>query len=207
MGDAMSKWRSRFLFPALALPLLVLLASPDLAEAGKFEFEKDVRYDSSKKPAPGKALIYFVRPQNFGGAIKVKLYADGEPLGIISRSSFVFKEVEPGKHEFIGVAENAAFLEAEVEADEIYYVQVAIHMGAMKARTHFEVCYEGSEAMEELSSNWDDLRGIRTTEDGWKWYEEDKEKDQQKIDKYRDKGEEFETLTPDHGYSEPLSFK
>lgn len=192
--------------PSIAL-LLVALASAGLAEAGKFEFDKKARLDPAVKPAEGKALVYFVRPQNFGGAIKVKLYADGEPLGIISRSSFVTAEVDPGKHEFAGVAENAAFLDATVEAGKIYYVQVAIHMGAWKARTHFEVCTAGSEAMEELEGNWDDLRGIVVTEEGWEWFKDDAEDDKEKMAKYREKGEEFETLSPDHGFDEPLKFE
>jgi len=187
--------------------IVTAIGSAGLAEAGKFEFDKKARLDPSRMPAEGKALIYFVRPQNFGGAIKVKLFADGEPLGIISRSSFVPAEVDPGKHEFIGVAENAGFLEATVEAGKIYYVQVAIHMGAWKARTHFEVCKEGSEAMEELEDNWDDLRGIVVTDEGWEWFKDDAEDDKDKIAKYREKGEEFETLSPEHGYDEPLKFE
>jgi len=203
----MSLSRSRFASTLWIVPILVALASAGTAHAGKFEFDKKVRLDPDRKPAEGKALIYFVRPQNFGGAIKVKLFQDGKPLGIISRSSFVPAEVDPGKHEFVGVAENAAFLEATVEAGMIYYVQVAIHMGAWKARTHFEVCSKGSEAMEELEGNWDDLRGITVTEDGWEWFKEEAEDDKDKMDKYREKGEEFETLSPDHGFAEPLKFE
>jgi len=48
-------------------------------------------------------------------------------------------EGDPGKHEFASISEGGALLDAELLPDRIYYVQLAIHMGAMRARSHFEV--------------------------------------------------------------------
>lgn len=198
-------WNPRQLLAAGVTILLAALGASAAAAGDKYEVVKEERIDDARKPAQGKALIYFVRTQNMGGAIKVKLFADGELAGIVGRKTFIPLEVDPGKHEFIAVAENAGFLEAEVEAGRIYYVQVAIHMGALKARTHFEVAYEGTEAMDEFLKTKAKLRGIRTTDEGRQWVAEDHEKDLKKIEKYREKGEEFATLTPDQGYTEPLA--
>lgn len=158
---------------------------------------------STPKPAPGKAVIYFARPQSLGYAVKVKLYADGKFLGLIMSETFIAYECEPGKHEFIAAAENAGFLEAEVLADRIYLVQVAIHMGAWKARTHFETARPGTDAMKEITEKTADLHPIETTPEGVKWAEERQEKFRKTIKKFRDKGEEFEYLKPEDGAAEP----
>jgi hypothetical protein len=182
----------------VAVVVLAALALP-AAASDKYEINESVGLDAARRPAPGKALVYFARTQLMGAAVKVKLFADGEFVGLIQSKTFIPYECDPGKHEFIVVAENAGFLEAELLPDRIYVVQVAIHMGAMKARTHFEVARKGSEALDEFSKAKDKLHAITTTAEGRKWVEEDAADDAKKIKKYRDKGEEFETLKPEDG--------
>jgi len=159
--------------------------------------------DVARGPAPGKALIYFARTQSLGMAVKVKLYADGKFAGLIMSNTYIALEVDPGKHEFIVTSENAGFLEAEVAPDKIYVVQVAIHMGALKARTHFETARTGSEAMEEFLKDQKDLHSVTTTEEGLEWVQEEDPKIQEVIKKFRDKGEEFEQLKPEDGFASP----
>ena len=187
--------------------LLIALFAASLAfpaaASDKFTVHDDKPMDDSRRPAPGKALIYFARTQTMGFAVKVKLYADGKFVGLIQSKTYIPVEVDPGKHEFIVEAENAGFLEAEVAPDTIYVVQVAIHMGAMKARTHFEVARTGSEALQEFLKNQEDLRALTTTDEGLKWVKEDDPKIQEVIKKYRDKGEEFEHLKPGDGFAGP----
>ncbi len=155
--------------------------------------------DAGRKPAPGKALVYLARPQRMGAVVKVKTYLDGKPLGFVMSGSFLAVEVEPGKHEFVVSAENAGFLEAEVLADKVYLVQVAIHMGMWKARTHFEVARPGTDALKEISEKKDDLRAIETTPEGMAWIAKRQADFDQTIADYRKKGEEFETLKPEDG--------
>jgi hypothetical protein len=159
--------------------------------------------DDARRPAPGKALIYFARTQTMGFAVKVKLYADGKFVGLIMSKTYIPLEVDPGKHEFIVEAENAGFLQAEFAPDKIYVVQVAIHMGAMKARTHFEVARTGSEAMQEFLKTRKDLHALTTTDEGLQWVKEEDPKIQEIIKKFRDKGEEFEHLKPEDGFDAP----
>jgi len=189
----------RRLFIAL---FAVALAFP-AAASDKFTVHDDKPMDDARRPAPGKALIYFVRTQTMGFAVKVKLFADGSFVGLIMSKTYVPVEVDPGKHEFVVEAENAGFLEADVAPDKIYVVQVAIHMGAMKARTHFEVARTGSEAMQEFLKNQENLRALTTTDEGLNWVKEDASKIQEVIKKYRDKGEEFEHLKPEDGFAGP----
>ena len=186
----------------MMLAVAVLAAAPALA-SDKYVKNDDKPLDEARRPAAGKVLVYFARPQLMGAAVKVKLFADGEFLGIISSEGYVPWEGEPGKHEFIVAAENAGFLEAELMPDKIYFVQVAIHMGAMKARTHFEVARKGSEALEEITKKHDQLRLITTTDDGRAWVTEDKQDIDKTVAKFRAKGEEFEHLKPEDGWDAP----
>jgi hypothetical protein len=186
-------------FPFVLAVVLSSLCSPAFGSE-LYQVRKDAPLDPSLRPAQGKALIYFMRPQSFGGAVKVKLYADGKFLGFIMSDTFIAYECEPGKHEFIGEAENAGFLEAEVVAGKIYVVQVCIHTGAWKARTHFEVARPDTDAMHECSKDKDRLRAIETTEEGRAWEAKRQETIQSTIKLYRDKGKEFEYLKPEEGY-------
>ena len=185
------------------LVAVALLAAAPVVASEKYVKNDDKPLDDARRPAPGKALVYFARSQLMGAAVKVKLYGDGEFLGIITSEGYIPWEGDPGKHEFIVAAENAGFLVAELAPDKIYYVQVAIHMGAMKARTHFEVARPKSEALEEVSKKHDQLRLITTTEEGLAWVAEEKTDIDKTIAKFRAKGEEFETLTPDDGWDAP----
>jgi len=182
------------------IALIVAAIAIPVFASDKFIVHEDMPLDAARRPAPGKALIYVVRTQTLGFAVKVKLYADGKFVGLIMSKTFVPVEVDPGRHEFIVEAENAGFLEAEVAADKIYVVQAAIHMGAMKARTHFEVARTGSEAMDEYLKTRENLHALSTTEEGLTWVKEEDPQIQEIIKKFRDKGEEFEHLKPEDGF-------
>jgi len=183
----------------LLMTVLLVSVFPPVAFAGdKYVKNENVKLDPARKPAAGKALIYFVRPQFMGAAVKVKLYADGKFLSIVASKTFVPYECDPGKHEFAVVAENAGLLDATVAADRIYVVQVSMHMGGLKARTHFEVARKGSEALEEYLKGKNELVGITVAEEGVKWVEQDAQEDKGKMEKYRAKGE-VETLAPEDG--------
>ena len=62
------------LAPALAFPA---------AASDKYIVHDDRPMDDARRPAPGKALIYFVRTQTAGFAIKFKLHADGRFVGLL----------------------------------------------------------------------------------------------------------------------------
>lgn len=181
---------------------LAALISPVQA-SDKFVVHDDRPMDDARRPAQGKALIYFVRTQTLGFAVKVKLYADGKFAGLIMSKTFIPLEVDPGKHEFVVAAENAGFLEAEVEPGKIYMVQVSIHMRAWKARTHFEVARTDSEAMDEFLKTRQNLRAISTSDEGAQWVREEDPKIQGVIEKFREKGEEVERLRPADGFAAP----
>lgn len=191
----------------VAMPLLVFACWGFAIASEKYVIHDDVRIDDNRIPSPGKALIYFARTQNFGGAISVQLVADKKPLSWIRRKTFVVYECDPGKHEFASISEGGALLDADVLADRIYYVQLAIHMGFGRARSHFEVIRPGSEAFDEFKKAKDELRAITTTPEGLQWYEKNLKEIEDTIAGERKDGEEIETLRSSDGYEKPLVFK
>src|SRR5262249_49357875 len=193
----------KLLMKALLVPLALLATALPALASDKYVVQENKPMEDGRRPEPGKALVYFARTQTMGFAVKVKLYADGKFIGLIHSKTFIPADVDPGKHEFIVEAENAGFLKAEVEAGKIYVVQVSIHMGAMKARTHFETARTGSEALEEFLKEQKNLRAVTTTEEGTKWVQEEDAKIQETIAKYREKGEEIESLKPGDGFDAP----
>ncbi|WP_296687171.1 hypothetical protein [Flavobacterium sp.] len=86
-----------------------------------------------KKPAEGKAIVYFIRSNSMGFLINFK-YFDGEKyLGKFNYGKYLAYECEPGKHLFWSKSENVDFVEANLDAGKIYIIDSEPQMGAFKA--------------------------------------------------------------------------
>lgn len=117
------------------------------------------------KATADKALVVFMRPSSFGGAVQSSVYdtrAEGNDVfaGVVSSKSKVAYLAEPGEHLFMVVSENADFLAANLEAGKHYYVLVAPRMGVWKARFSLLPIRNDASAKEGLQSkqfsNWDE---------------------------------------------------
>ncbi|HET6806528.1 MAG TPA: hypothetical protein VFH59_13925 [Frateuria sp.] len=93
---------------------------------------------SEPMPEPGKALVVFLRPSSFGGAIQSSVYDTGDTkdrfIGIVSTKTKVAYQADPGDHLFMVVAENADFMVAHLDAGKTYYALVSPRIGFWKAR-------------------------------------------------------------------------
>ncbi|WFS63849.1 hypothetical protein LF599_06725 [Pseudodesulfovibrio thermohalotolerans] len=90
---------------------------------------------------PDKAVIVFMRPSQYGGAVQATVFQYDEIpqfVGIVSSEYKLAYQVAPGKHIFMVMGENADFLEANLAAGYIYYVEVEAHFGFAKARFSLE---------------------------------------------------------------------
>lgn len=89
-------------------------------------------------PTPGKALVVFMRPSNYGGGIQASVYEASQPkeefIGIVSANTKVAFQADPGEHLFMVIGENADFMNATLEAGKTYHVLVSPRMGVWKAR-------------------------------------------------------------------------
>lgn len=136
---------------------------------------------SEPAPAPGKALVVFLRPSSFGGAIQSSVYDthEGEDtfIGIVSTKTKVAYEADPGDHLFMVVAENADFMIAHLDAGKTYYALVSPRMGVWKARFSLLPIHNRADAKYSLRSSdfqkWTQrTEWVRSTPEAMRWYRE-----------------------------------
>ncbi len=114
---------------AAVLFLLLLLAS-GCATGGKYM----TNAEPIVSPPEGKALVTFVRPSNFGGAISFGLWDGDIFIGILGPDMSIQYETAPGEHYFIARAENWACVKADLVANRQYVIKANPVIGAWKAR-------------------------------------------------------------------------
>ena len=86
------------------------------------------------RPAPGKALVVFLRPAYVGYAIQAVVYDGSDFIGVVSRWTAVPYQADPGAHRLMVVSEAADFLDADLAEGRTYFVEVQPRMGAWRAR-------------------------------------------------------------------------
>ena len=125
----------------------------------------------SSKPAPGKALIYFVRPSSFGGAIQSTIYDGDDYIGTVSANTHVAYQASPGKRMFMVVGESADFMRADLSEGKIYYAQVVARMGLWKARFSL-VPSNGQHPQSQLDEWISSTKQVTVNEEGRTWARE-----------------------------------
>lgn len=130
-----------------------------------------------------QALMVFMRPSNYGGAIQASVYevegTGNDFIGIVSANTKIAHLVEPGEHLFMVVGENADFVNATVEAGKTYYVLVSPRVGMWKARFSLLPIHSDADAKYSLQSadflEWQrDTRWVETTASAEGWYQSHK---------------------------------
>jgi len=85
-------------------------------------------------PPQDKAIVTFVRPTMFGGAIQFGIWDSDKFVGILSAKSYVQYAAQPGEHVFLARSENWSYVKATLEAGKEYYVIGKVFPGVWKAR-------------------------------------------------------------------------
>ena len=116
-------------------------------------------------PSPDKTLIYFMRPSGIGFAINFQIWDGDQFIGLSQAKSYFGYECPPGRHLFIGFAENKRGLEATLEAGKTYYVLTQVRMGGWRARMAFIPVTRGSEYWDAVESYRSTLNYIEAKED------------------------------------------
>ncbi len=96
-------------------------------------------------PASGNALIYFMRPAGYGYGIHFPIYHEKDLIGLSQAKSYFTYECKPGRHRFLGMAENKFGLKAELGPDKTYFVLTKAHTGKTKARIEIIPVTPGSQ--------------------------------------------------------------
>jgi len=87
-----------------------------------------------KKPADGKAAVYFTRTVTYGSKMLIDIFDGEEYVAYSVGKGYSVYECNPGKHVFWVSAENTDFITADLEAGKIYIAQVYVYPGVMKGR-------------------------------------------------------------------------
>lgn len=96
-------------------------------------------------PPPEKAMVYFMRPSGMAFAINFQIWDSDHFVGLSQAKSYFAYECDPGRHLFLGIAENRVAIEADLEAGKSYYIGTNVRMGAWKARMDFTPVTRGSQ--------------------------------------------------------------
>ncbi len=159
-----------------------LFAMLMLAVLAGCQSSKMVRSDGlDNTPAPGKAMVVFLRASTFGGAVQASVYDTGETadrfIGIVSSKTKLAWQADPGDHLFMVIAENADFMIAHLEAGKTYYALVRPRVGVWKARFSLLPIRNDPTAKYNLQS--EDFRDwmkstawVRNTAESEQWFRE-----------------------------------
>ena len=169
--------------------MLVILMLAGLAGCQSSKMVRSEGLDSAPMPAPGKAMVVFLRPASRGGAVQASVYDTGDPadqfIGIVSRKSKIAWQAEPGDHLFMVIGENADFMIAHLEAGKTYYALVSPRIGVWKSRFSLLPIHNDSGAKYNLQS--EDFRDwmsrtawVRNTAESEQWFREHESKIREK---------------------------
>ncbi len=103
------------------------------------------------------ALVTFVRPTGFGGAIKFGLWDSDKFIGILNAKRVVQYKAAPGEHLFLARAENWSYVRANLEAGKQYVIVGKVFPGVWKARVALSPVTKTTETDQATIDNW--LRG------------------------------------------------
>jgi hypothetical protein len=148
-----------------------------------------VKATPTEAPHPEKALVYFMRPSGMGFAINFQIWDSDHFVGLSQAKSYFAYECNPGKHLFLGFAENKVALEADLEAGKLYYVGTNVRMGAWKARMDFTPVTRGSELWDKMEQYKRSLNFISSKEEERARWEAAKKQETQKFINYFSTGE------------------
>lgn len=105
----------------------------------------DTQVDAKLKtftPPKDKAALYVYRNETFGAALKMTVLLDGKILGDTASKTYLYAELEPGKHRLTSKTENDSVLDFEAIAGKIYYVWQEVKMGLWQARSQLQMMDE-----------------------------------------------------------------
>lgn len=112
------------------------------------------RTASSAPPRPDKAVVTFLRPSIFGGAIRFGLWDGDELVGVLTARSYIQYSVKPGPHIFMARAENWSYVKADLEAGKNYYILGKVFPGFWKARCALDPVKKEDSTTQQQIDKW-----------------------------------------------------
>jgi hypothetical protein len=138
------------LFRKLMVFFVVVLILSLLGCATNRRAPEELNLNAKKMTPPeGQALVYFLRPTNYGGGQGMMLMINQKPIGKTYGGLFLYRVLDPGKYIFTSKAENTSELALNVLADKTYYLEQQVKMGFFSGRANL-VLLDNVEGKEKL---------------------------------------------------------
>lgn len=100
------------------------------------------------------AIVTFIRPSYFGGAIQFGVWDSESFVGILSAGSYVQYLATPGEHLFLARAENWSYVKADLEAGKQYFILGKVFPGVWKARVAYDPVTKGDGTTQAQIDKW-----------------------------------------------------
>lgn len=107
-----------------------------------------------KHPESNHAVVTFLRPTSFGGAIQFGIWDAENFVGVLSANSYIQYLATPGEHIFMGRAENWSYVKANLEGGKNYYILGNVFPGVWKARIAFNPVTRSDGTTDEQIQDW-----------------------------------------------------
>ena len=132
-----------------------------LGSSGHIQFP---HHTASNGPPPDKALVYVQRPSR-GPVINrpfnsFQVWDRDQFIGLSQPKSYFAYLCAPGRHLFIGIAENKVAVEADLAPGRSYYILTVPRYGGMKARLAMIPVTQGSEYWDKVDALKQELEFI-----------------------------------------------
>lgn len=168
-----------------SIPLILFVLITGCAGSSQYM----VKATPTAGPSPEKALVYFMRPSGMAFAVNFQIWDSDRFVGLSQAKSYFAYECDPGKHLFLGIAENRVAIEADLVAGKSYYIGTNVRMGAWKARMDFTPVTQGSELWGKVEEYKKSLNFVAAREEDRAKWEAAKKQEAQKITDYFSAGE------------------
>lgn len=163
----------------LGLAILAFVMAGCATQSDLMQVSKQTKFE----PTKDKALIVFLRPSFFGGAVQSSVYEIGDKsdklAGIVSAKTKTAYLTTPGEKLFMVIGENADFMKATLDAGKTYYALVSPRMGVWKARfsllpIHNDTTSKYNTESDEFKDWISSTQYVETSPAAYKWYEDNK---------------------------------
>lgn len=100
------------------------------------------------------AVVNFLRPSAFGGAIRFGIWDSEQLVGILTYKSNLQYKAKPGEHLFLARAENWSYVKADLEAGKNYFIIARVFPGVWKARVAFDPVTKSDDTTVDQIREW-----------------------------------------------------
>ncbi len=177
--------------------MVALLAGASLNGCGGSIMTRTARIDA---PDSGYALVSFVRPSMFGGAIRFGIWDGDEFIGVLTAKSLIQYKARPGRHLFIARAENWSYVDANLEAGKHYVIVGKVFPGVWKARVGMDPADTPEETRADINKYVNRLTPMKAPEEARDAYAAPRlEHVRRAIEKFEAGEVKYATLSADSG--------